>query len=232
MALYAGGRILCCATAAGPAFEGAGIAMGMAALPGAIDKLMSADNEIICSVIGSQSPIGICGSGLISAVDLLLRLGVVDGSGRLLIDGHAFAGYINEQNGQPAFWLSKGKVFLTQEDIRNVQLAKAAISAGIQTLLHEAGLETEQIGVLYLAGGFGSYLDPVAAAGIGLIPASLIGKTVAAGNTSLKGAIRLLFSIEERKNLERLLTSAVEISLSSSAYFMDQYIENMPFYEE
>ncbi len=218
MALHADGRLLCCATAAGPAFEGAQISMGMPALKGAIDRVTLADGTLYCRTIGDAKPIGICGSGLISALCHMLAVGAMDETGRLL--------------GGPVFELGDSGIRLTQQDIRQVQLAKAAIAAGIDTLLHEAGLPLSAVDVLYLSGGFGSYVNPGEAAQIGLIPAALAATAIPAGNTALSGAAALLFHSALCEESTALAQSAKEVPLATNPYFMDRYLERMSFEAE
>ena len=154
IALWKDGTLYVASTAAGPAFEGAGISCGCASLRGAIDRVWLQDGQLRAHTIGEQRAVGICGSGLIDAVAMLLEKGEIDETGateseRLeLRDGIA----------------------LLPKDIRAVQLAKAAIAAGIETLMQSAGVGPEHIETLYIAGGFGSHLDVRSAAAIGLFP--------------------------------------------------------------
>lgn len=218
MALFAQGRLLCCATAAGPAFEGAQISMGMPATEGAIDKVSLQDGQLVCHVIGDGKPLGICGTGLISALYRMLEMGAMDETGRL-------------GNGD-IFGLGNSGVYLTQQDVRNVQLAKASIAAGIDALLHAAGLMAEAVDILYLSGGFGSFMNSQEAAGIGLVPAALACKTVPVGNTALSGAVKLLFDETLRQEATGLAQSAQEIPLATNPYFMARYLDRMAFEEE
>lgn len=230
MALLYKGTLLGCTTAAGPAFEGTEIAMGMPAVNGAIFQVKEAPGGLECSVVGTGEAIGICGTGLISAVDFFLRAGVVDGTGRMQDTGHAYPQLVEEKDGQRVFWLTP-TVMLTQKDIRAVQLAKAAIAAGIQSLLHKAGIPYEEVDTLTLAGGFGSALSIHEAVGIGLIPAPLEDKSIATGNSALKGAAMLLLNEASRETCAALAAATEEIPLSSSAYFMESYMDQMPFYD-
>lgn len=232
MALYAGGRLLCCSTAAGPAFEGANIAMGMPALPGAVDAVSFADGHITRHTLGEAAAKGICGTGLISAVCGMLEAGVLDGSGRILESGHPYVAWVVQREGQRIFRLGDCGVYLSQEDIRNIQLAKAAIAAGIDTLLHEAGIGAGAVDALCLSGGFGSYINVREAAGMGLVPEALADCAVSGGNTSLRGAVEMLFSLEMREATSNIAMRAEEVQLSTHPYFMEQYIEHMAFFEE
>lgn len=226
MALCYGGQVFCCAAAAGPAFEGAGITMGMTASPGAITSVSGA-GDLRWETAGGGPARGICGTGIISLLCLLRETGALDETG-LLVPNGPFAKYVTERE-QTVFLLGDSGVFVTQGDIRAVQLAKAAIAAGLQTLLHEAGAREEEIGALYLCGGFGSFIDAREAAGIGLIPPCLARRAVSAGNGAGTGAGMLLLSSALRQESEALAARAKEIQLSENAYFMEQYIERMTF---
>ncbi len=173
-------RMVACSTAAGPALEGAGIQFGMGAEPGAIDHVYLEAGRLQCSVIGGGEARGICGSGLIDAIAAAMDLGLVDPRGKLLTEEK----YIPLADG----------VRLTQEDIRQVQLAKGAICAGIQRMAGYMGISLEAIRHVVLAGAFGSYLDPEKACRIGMIPSVLMKKITAAGNTAGAGAVRIAAS--------------------------------------
>jgi len=214
MALSAGGRLWCCATAAGPAFEGAEISSGMPALPGAIEDVYVIDGGVGYSTIGNKRPKGVCGTGLIGAVDAWLDVGVVDETGAM------------ESASAP---IGASGISLTNADVRKLQLAKAAVAAGIDTLLSEAGLAPDDVATLHLAGGFGSYLQPAPAAGIGLFPPTLVDRVDPAGNTALSGAVLLTLSVAARKAAEQWASSASEVQLSTHPVFMDRYIEDMAF---
>ena len=230
MALYGGGRLLCCSTAAGPAFEGASISMGMPAVSGAISRVAS-DANVVYETIDGAPPAGICGSGMISAIDMMLNEGVLDGGGRLMESGHRFGSLVSQAGGEAAFILGGSGVCLTQRDIRNIQLAKASIAAGASVLMKASGIGLGDLDTLCLSGGFGSAVDPAGAAGIGLIPSGIINRTIASGNTALSGASQLLFSRSLRKKAAAIARMAEEIPLSSNAEFMEEYIEKMVFRE-
>ena len=212
------GKYYCCATAAGPAFEGAEITMGMIAESGAIDHVKWYDRPVF-SVIGSGKPRGICGSGLLDTLAVLLDIGAVDESGRLSKD---------------KFWLTAEEddddgVYITACDIRKLQLAKAAMAAGIQVLLHFAGITESDVKLLALAGGFGSFMDLESAAKIGLFPKSLLPVAETFGNTAGEGAVMVLCSEDERKKLIEIREKCEYIELSSMAYFNEKFIEQMAF---
>ena len=217
MVCAAGGSVWCCSTAAGPAFEGAEISAGMPALPGAIDDVWVEDGVIGFTTIGHKRPKGICGTGLISAINSYLDTGVIDETGFM--------------NGTEVE-VGSSRITITQADVRKLQLAKAAIAAGIDTLLHEAGLDADRLDTLHLAGGFGSYLQALPAAGIGMIPRALVEKANPAGNTALTGAVLLTLSSAARASAEQRAASAREVELATHPIFMDRYIENMAFRDE
>ena len=221
-----GGRdgLLCCSTAAGPAFEGACISCGMGAADGAIDKVWLEGGELRCSVLGGVEPAGVCGSGLVDALAVLLALEVVDETGRLLPADEAppaWAGRIEGDGTDTRFRLA-GEVWLTAGDVRRLQLAKAAVSAGIQTLLAEAGAAPEELSAFYLAGGFGSYLRPESAAAIGLFPAVLLDKIRVVGNSAGAGASAVLLSAQAEERCRYL-------ELSGLPRFNEAYLDCMGF---
>jgi len=210
------GQLRCCSVAAGPAFEGAEISRGMPALPGAIDRVWQEDGRLLWHALPGTPVRGICGTGLVSALRAFLELGLLDETG-------AIAG--------PALQLTGSAVIITQRDVRRLQLVKAAVAAGIVTMLAEAGLGEDQIGRLWLAGGFGSYLDPGDAAAIGMIPAGLAARAKAGGNLALRGAEMLLFSQELRGEARKLANETSEIHLANHRIFQDAFIDEMSFPE-
>jgi uncharacterized 2Fe-2S/4Fe-4S cluster protein (DUF4445 family) len=214
MALLHDGKLLCCSTAAGPALEGAGISCGAMAVDGAIDRVTVKDGKLQVHLIGERqdvTPVGLCGTGLIDAVAALLEIEELDETGYMEEDADI------------------GSCRLTRVDIRHIQLAKAAIRAGLETLLHEAGVGYEEIEEVALAGGFGSYLHPESCAAIGLIPRELIGKIRVLGNAAGSGAAMMLLSGEERARAEQIAMQAQVIDLSTNAMFMQRYVEEMYF---
>lgn len=229
MALVAGGRLLCCSTAAGPAFEGAGIYMGMNAKEGAISKVSLTDGDMQVSVIGGGEAKGICGSGIVDAVAAMVSAGIIEESGLLLEEEHAFESQMTEADGQVAFRIPHTDVVITQKDIRSIQLAKSAICSGMTTLIAEAGLKPEDVTRLYIAGGFGAFIDVQSAERIGLIPAGFAAKSQAIGNAAGAGATMTLLSEDMRQRSEWLAKESETVELSSSPLFMDAYVDNMMF---
>lgn len=213
MALWHNGRLTVTSTAAGPAFEGVGISMGMRGAVGAIDKVTVEDGALSAHVIGGGNAVGVCGSGLVDAVACMLELELIDESG-----------YLEEDE-----LVIKAPVSLAPKDIRMLQLAKSAIAAGIQTVIESEGLTADEVSVLYIAGGFGSYLNMDSAATIGLLPSALAKKARLVGNAALSGAAMLLLSKDLAGECERLARSASALNLSESPAFSEHYISAMAF---
>ena len=233
MALGCGERFLCCSTAAGPAFEGAQICCGMTAAPGAISRVDWDDGELKCTVLGDGEAVGLCGSALVDGVAVMLELGVLDETGRILEEDEIpqeGLPYLIEVDGQPAFRLTD-KVFITQSDVRKLQLGKGAIAAGLQVLMNACNLDCSEVAELLLAGGFGSYIRPESAARIGLIPAELLPVTRAIGNSAAFGAQMALVSREVKQRLTALQNNMEYLELSGLPEFNDAYLEAMMFPE-
>ena len=240
IALKHEGTYYCCATAAGPAFEGAEIEMGMIAAPGAIDHVMQdrcdkSDDGINYTVIGEAAPKGICGSGLLDTLAVLLDMGAVDETGRLLNKEKFYLTKTEEiltphTDSPLKVNLENNKgVYISAGDIRKLQLAKAAIAAGVQVLLHHADICAEEVKTLALAGGFGSYLDLRSAARIGLFPKEMLPSAITCGNASGEGAVLALRSKETRNQLEEIRGNCQYIDLSAMAFFNDKFVDEMIF---
>ena len=230
MALWHNDRIYCCSTAAGPAFEGAGISSGMPGCDGAIDKVFIKDGKIAYTVIGNKSPEGICGSGIIDATAVMIENGIIDETGVICEEDHAFTDCIGEDDDGLTVKIGDSGISLTQKDIRQIQLAKSAICAGIYTLMSECGLT--DIDVLYLAGGFGSFINKESAGTIGLFPKSFTDKVKVIGNGAGMGALMHLMNKDVPKEEQKLVENAAVCELSTNPVFMDKYIECMMFMEE
>ena len=232
-----GGRdgFLCCAVASGPAFEGAGISCGMASAGGAISRVRWARGGPDFQVIGGGEAKGICGSGLLDLLAMLLELGIVDETGRLLPPDEAPTGFdrwlSEDENGNGVFHLTDS-VYLSAADVRQLQLAKAAVAAGIAVLTETAGISPEKVDRLYLAGGFGVHLDPHSAAAIGMLPDCLKDKTVSIGNSALAGAAQALLDGEKRNQLLKIKEKCQYLELSGNQAFNRLYPEHMMFGEE
>jgi uncharacterized 2Fe-2S/4Fe-4S cluster protein (DUF4445 family) len=240
MALGCGGHIVTCATAAGPVFEGVGISQGMRATAGAIQGVQlpptapaSAAVWPQLDVIGGGGPAGICGSGLVDAVALFLDLGLIDTSGQIPDAGaiptqwHHLRG---EVAGLPVCYLTPDRqVYLTQADVRNFQLAKTAIYAGICTLLDSCNLTAAAVQRTLIAGGLGQALQPASAVRSGLVPAALAGSLTAAGNTAIEGVSMALLSSEARQAMQAIAAQSSYLELSTSPVFNDLFMSQMGF---
>ena len=229
-----GDHFYCCAAAAGPAFEGDRIACGMTAASGAISAVTQSNGVLQIEVIGGGEPRGICGSGLMDAVALLLDEGILDETGRMVSPEETaspLSSQIRKKDGYPAFYLTD-TVYISQEDVRSVQLGKAAIAAGIEVLLSVSGIKPQQISGLLLAGGFGSFIRPSSAARIGMFPASLLPVTETVGNSALRGAELSLLSKDAKQRLSRLRDSMDYVELSGRTDFGSAYVDAMFFPEE
>lgn len=230
MALWVNGTLTCCSTAAGPAFEGSGITFGSIAKPGAIVSVKPERGQITYQTIGGQQAKSICGSGVIETIAAMLKLGCLDDTGRMENEDSRFASlFVKDERWGIALPFSECDVMLTQHDIRQIQLAKAAISAGAQTLLERSGIDQTELDVLYLCGGFGSSLDCAAAEAIGLIPSGSAEKSSVLGNAALKGAAMALLNANCREQLRAIAGSCHYIELSTDSEFIKRYIDNMNF---
>lgn len=225
------GRLLCASTALGPAFEGANLTYGMRATKGAISKIRVEDNMLKMETVDNSEPKGICGSGVLDAVRLMLEEEIMDETGRLDEEYSAFGQVVSRHDGL-AWQLPNTTIMVTQKDIRQVQLAKSAVFAGIKTLLKEADLQISDIDKFYVAGGFGYYMNAESATIIGLFPKGLENKIELIGNGALSGAISLLMNANEMKNERAIISKSTEIHLSGKKTFSDYYIDGMLFGDE
>lgn len=214
----------CCSTAAGPAFEGVGITMGMTASESAIYKVWDEDGEVRYNTIGDSSAAGICGTGVLDAVATFLKLGCIDETGMINKDNNFYI----YRNGEKCLKIDDG-ILLTQGDIRAVQLAKAAIRGGVDTLIHHAGIFAEDLDEVIIAGGFGSSMDISSAVRVGLIPAELEAKSYAVGNASASGAVIVLIDPLNRKILKNIAYDVKYLELSSDSVFSNNFIEAINF---
>ncbi len=237
------GRLWAASTAAGPAFEGARISRGMRAAAGAVEKVVFDGERLHCGVIGNVEPSGLCGSGLIDAAAELLNTGAVTSSGRLpppeelpeTVPDDIRRRIRQNGDGDTEFVLCgdiSRPVVLTQRDLRELQLAAAAIRAGTRVLLGRAGLKPADLGVALIAGGFGSYIRRDNARRIGLLPEDLPGRKVHfVGNASLAGARWALLSTAARDRAEANARSTEHVELSSDCDFQTLFADSMIFPE-
>jgi len=229
-------RLLCCSTAAGPCFEGAEISCGMGPLPGAINRIVIAANQpdavngssflfgpLSYTTLGNIPPRGICGAALIDAIAAMKQLDVIDETGALADDC-----------AESGFPLAEGMA-VSQKDVRQFQLAKSAIRSGITLLCKRAGLFPKDLGTVYIAGGFGFFINLENAAAAGLLPPEFAGKpgektrTAVCGNTSLKGAAQSLRDPAFLPHCREIIAKSVSAELSSDAGFAEAFAENMYF---
>ena len=234
MALGGADGFLCCSVACGPAFEGAEIRCGMLSGPGAVQHVTAEQGKLRLEVVGGGKPLGLCGSGLIDLLAVLLKAGVVDETGRLLPPEEApeemRCFLAEDENGNGIFYLTEDcSIFLTAGDVRKLQLAKAAVAAGIDVLLKTAEMSPSEVPALYLAGGFGGGLRPESAADIGMIPRELAGRIVSLGNSSLAGAGQTILNPERRKTWLDIQKSCRYLELSGNPAFTEAFVEEMLF---
>lgn len=245
------GRMLCSSTAAGPAFEGAKIRMGMRAIAGAIDRFrIEEDLSVHCHVIGEEdtAPQGICGSGLLDILSELLRIGLIDKTGRILgpdeLEGslsQALGHRLSQgRHGQWAFLVKEPgtekekisasiPVTISQQDIREIQLACGAISSGIQLMLELAGRKAEQIEAVLLTGAFGNFLHPASAIGSGLIRGVPVQRILTIGNAAGVGARAALCSRAELQRADTLAQRMEFVELAVQPEWNDRFTEAMIF---
>lgn len=207
-------RLLCASTAAGPAFEGARISMGMRAATGAISEVTLRDGALHCHVLGGGNPRGLCGSGLVDAVSVGLELGKIQSSGKMTENGD---------------WILQAPVRISQGDVRELQLAKGAIAAGSRVLGRLFGASHREVAHVFLAGAFGNYINRQSARRIGLLDFPL-DRIQPAGNTALIGAkIALLGGAGVDLNFPEITGRVEHVSLSSDPEFQDIFIDEMAF---
>ena len=221
MVLAAGDHFLVSSVAAGPAFEGGNISCGMPGVPGAVCRaVLFGKNNMVTKTIGNKPAIGLCGTGIIDVMYELVRHHIVDTQGIL-----------GEPWFEKGFPVVPGKIYFTQEDIRQVQMAKAAICAGLEVLLQKSNISYEQIKKVYVAGGFGRGLDMEKALGIGLLPIGLRGKLTPVGNSALEGAARCLTHSKESSDMQPQEIAAIshEINLADTPEFQELYLKHMQF---
>jgi len=221
--------ILACSTSAGPALEGGGIEWGMRASSGAIDKFdISDDFEVKYRVIGNVQPKGICGSGLISLVSELFGKKIIDHRGKINRNLNSKTNRVNEDK----FFLvwkeeteNKKDIFITEKDIENFIYAKAAIYTGSYVLTQKSGISFDDISKIYVAGGFGNFIDFSKAEKIGLFPGVDKNKFIFIGNGSVRGAHLILTSEDKKNEANRISKISTYFDLASDSLFMEEYVK-------
>jgi uncharacterized 2Fe-2S/4Fe-4S cluster protein (DUF4445 family) len=235
------GKMVAAATAAGPAFEGAQISCGTWAARGAIDRVYAEDGSLGVHTLGDQPPIGLCGTGLVDTTALLVQQGVVNFAGKMLSPEQVdhipeyLKSRVKLMDNQPAFELEHtpdGRVIqLLARDVRQVQLAKGAIQAGVEILCRESGIAFSEIDKVYLAGSFGKKIVVENLQRLGLLHGIAPEKVLPIGNSSLAGAQMLLLSEQLQERIERLRQNIRYIELSSYAAFTEIFADCMLFPE-
>ena len=222
------GKRFTTSTAAGPAFEGMGLSTGMRATDGAVEKVSYRDGWYKFDTIGGGPAKGICGSGIIDLLAALLESGHLDSSGLLSKKSPDDSYVLEDGEGQVKFKYGEG-VFITQKDIRQIQLAKGAVRTGIDLIMETGGITADDLDKIYIAGGFGNYLRPAHMETIGLLPPDTATKLVFCGNASIDGSIALLADKNNRTFIENALSKMEHVQLASQPNFMKCFIESLEF---
>lgn len=222
MALGNKDGIITTSAPAGPAFEGGNIGCGVGSIEGAVCKVRMVKDRTFVQTINGKPAVGLCGTGVLETVAELLDNRWIDKTGamdaRFQKDGFLLT---KRADGTP--------ICFTQQDVREVQMAKAAIRSGIELMMRRMGITTDEIDAVYLAGGFGYYLDVAKAVRIGLLPKELKSRTQAVGNTSLKGCITYARMPKARERMQKILSLSQEINLAAEEDFEDCYMRYMNF---
>jgi len=234
-------KIYACSTAAGPAFEGAYIYQGMRAEAGAIEKMEIKNGIVSFKTVENSIPIGICGSGIIQVIGELLKTGIINKSGRLLLPAELEGVQLSDDlksrlrentDGREfviVFKQEKADIVITQKDIREVQLAKGAIHSGIMLLLGLLNEEIKNVDRVILGGAFGSYLNKESAVEIGILPDIDLNKIISAGNTAGTGASLVLLSESERKKATHIAEKTKHLELANCSNFQEEFLKAMSF---
>jgi uncharacterized 2Fe-2S/4Fe-4S cluster protein (DUF4445 family) len=209
-------KTYCCSTAAGPAFEGATLQCGVGGVEGAICSFAGGRYK----TIGGCAPVGICGSGIIDVIAFLLKKEIIDHN------GYMEAAYRIERKDRTA---TGAEIVLTPRDVREVQLAKAAIRAGITILAKSAGIGLDTVETVYLAGAFGMFMNIENAIAIGMLPRQLKDRIISVGNAAGYGARLALCSVDYEESLKRIASKARSIELSGGTDFNEEFVKEMTF---
>jgi len=232
IALKTKGRIISCSCASGPAFEGAHIRHGMRAAPGAIERVNIDSKSLSVNVatIDDRAPLGICGSGILDGISEMLRVGIIDSSGKI---NPGYKGVRKIKRGKSLEFLlvEKGRreITVTQEDVSEIQLAKGAIRTGIEILLEEADIKAQDIDGVIVGGAFGTYIDPLKAMRIGMFPEIDIGKFTQVGNGAGIGAKAILISQKLREQANQLAKKIEYLELATHSNFLEHFTRAIHF---
>ncbi len=232
ISLAAAGDITCVSCASGPAFEGGHIKSGIKASPGAIDKILIKDGRVKYRTIGGGRPVGICGSGMLDAVAQMVDGGIIDPGGRM-DKAHPL---VSAAEGQMQIIVAGGKgslsgeaIIITQGDVRELQLAKAAIRTGINVLMQSAGLAARDVKRVIIAGTFGNYIDIKSAIRVGMLPDLPVRRFSQVGNAAGAGACLVLVSEAARGKTEEMARRVKYLELADRPDFMESYVELLRF---
>ncbi|GAW68869.1 ferredoxin [Geoanaerobacter pelophilus] len=235
IALFDGERFLATSAAAGPAFEGGNLRCGMSALPGAVSGVSIDGDRLLLSTIAGATPRGICGSGVLETVAALLEAGIIEPAGRIRpaaeIDSN-LGNRVQEVNGIPAFVLHRdasGSVFLDQEDVRALQLAKGALRGGMEILMGKAGLSADDLSRVVLTGSFGAVLSPEVLKKVGIFNEKMVRITGFIKEGALAGVERMLLLKDGRDQMEDLAQKVRVIPLSGTPLFEKHFLANVDF---
>lgn len=222
------GKLYAASTAAGPALEGANLACGMGGIAGAVDRVWTDNGRLRFSTVENTPARGICGSGLIDLIALLINENILDETGAFdKTCGSPLLQHLEDD----CFYLTSA-VYLSQDDVRQFQLAKAAIAAGVEALLAHCGVTPNKVERVFLAGGLGYYMSPASASRTGLLSPSLLSRTQIVGNTALAGAKLCLLKKENQAAIDTIAQRTETVELSFSPVFSQAYIENIGFEKE
>lgn len=245
--LWCNGKRYACSTAAGPALEGGAVSQGMRAAAGAIDRVSLSGSfpmqDLVCHVIGGEKSVGICGSGLLDALAVLYRIGVVDDTGYMRSAAEAEKAGVprrigrrieeggREGKGRRRVLLSNmaQSVYLTADDVRQLQLSISALRSGMEVLLKKAGIQAEELDRVYLAGAFGCYINIESGIAIGLFPNVSKEKFIQAGNLAGTGAAMALLSTKVLGEMEEEAASLVHVELAAEEDFKELFLSHMNF---
>ena len=233
--LAVNGDMYCCSCASGPAFEGAHILNGMRAAPGAIEHVQIRAGEVLYQTIGEKPPVGICGSGILDVIAELSSHNIIDHRGAFDLENPL----VRERAGGGEFLLAAAEqsghgedIVVRRSDINEIQLAKAAIRAGIEILLDHAGLDAQSIDQFVIAGAFGTYISPQNAASVGMFPMVAPERYSQVGNAAGVGAKQLLLSADLRQISEEIARISTYIELTTDPNFQDRFLKYMYFPNE
>lgn len=221
------GSLWAASAAAGPAFEGYGLTNGMRAEPGAIESVWLDGDVLGLRTVGDERPRGLCGSGVIDLLALLLATGALDVSGRLVPEGPLASRVVESAAGR-VFEVSSD-VLLTQQDVRQAQLAKGAVQVAIETVLAAADRPSSNIAEVLVAGGFGSHLRPASLAAVGVVPPEWAERVTLAGNAALAGASAMLLSSAARRRADEIAACVRTVPLAGRPDFQTRFIAALSF---